>query len=282
MTAADALAGEHCKQRFAAWGLLATKAQWLLPLGVSQAPRVRWAARGLMLLIGVSLLAYLLALWTDAFAGTLSWGAPLLATCLASAWVHLARQMWAQLSLTGHLTLAWCGPLPAPSKTPDQASHAVVQAGWYLPDHDQTVSVQVVFELGMSVLLRVNAVIPCTGARTRWLWLAAPQMTGAQGHHLRALLFSARTTETGVMKDPREEFTAVMASFMSLQRLWLTLFAHSNSTDPKARPGAIRRKVGARVVMGTGDFEPTMLLEPRANPAHDADRSSDQQLRGGA
>ncbi|MES2092105.1 MAG: hypothetical protein V4532_19305 [Pseudomonadota bacterium] len=282
MTAADALTEEPCKQRFSARGLLATKAQWLLPLGVSQAPRVRWAARGLMLLIGVSLLAYLLALWTDAFAGTISWVAPLLATCLASVWVHLARQMWAQLSLTGHLTLAWCGPLPAPSKTPDQASHAVVQAGWYLPDHDQAVSVQVVFELGMSVLLRVDVLSPCSGARTHWIWLAAPQMTGAQGHHLRALLFSVRATETGVMKDPREEFTAVMASFRSLQRLWLTLFAHSNSTAPKSRPGAIRRSVGARVAMEQEDFAPTMLLDPRGNPAHDADRFSDQRLRGGA
>lgn len=281
MTAANAGACEASRLRLGPGGLLATKAQWLLPLGLTQAPPVLWAVRGLLVLMGLSLLAYLLALWRDATAGTVSWVAPVLTTCLVGAWGRLAWLMWMQLSRADHLMLAWCGLVPAPSKMSSPPSQPIVRAGWFLPEHEQAASVQLVFDLGVYVLLRVSVVSERSGARSWWPLLAGAQLEGANGHHLRTLLFSVRTTETGVMKDPRQESTSVMASFGSIQRVWLALFVHPNLPDQKIVTAAVRRKARARAVMGHGDFAATILLEKKAcsDPAPVGDRSSDTRQR---
>ncbi|MBC7699635.1 hypothetical protein [Aquabacterium sp.] len=161
------------------------------------------------------------------------------------------------------VTLQWGGLPPFRSAS----SPAEIPPGWSVKEAQaagrQTVTVHVVFDLGVWVLVKM---VPAghESHATSWSWLDARIFfKGSAGHHLRALLFNARANQVGLEQ--------VVASSGNHQRQWSNLLSSFKTNDQLVgKKGAIRREAGAQgMAVADSDFAETVMLlesEPAVQP----------------
>lgn len=152
------------------------------------------------------------------------------------------------------VTLHWGGLPPfRPASSP-----AEIPPGWSVKDGEQAgqqaVAVHVVFDLGVWVLVKM---VPTgkDGLVTSWSWLNARIcFQGSAGHHLRALLFSARANQVGSEQ--------VVASSANHQRQWSNLLSSFKTNDQVVgNKGSIRMEASAQgMVVADSDFADTLIL----------------------
>ncbi|MDE2400883.1 MAG: hypothetical protein KGL90_04405 [Burkholderiales bacterium] len=277
---------EGSSGRFPHQGLLSLLGQWTLPSGASQVPPLQWAARSLILLSALVLLAWLLAVLADARSSQIAWHSAVLAVGAALAWTTMARRLWLRLRgtpLTGGVTLVWGGlpPLRPDPSVHQRQTHAPLP-GWSVAQWAQPVTVRVVFDLGPWVLIKVESKAGVDQPRRAWSWASASLTLGGEsGHRLRALLFSpaANDVDPVVSQDSRADVTAEVASWARTQRLWSKLLPASHSPDSTVKPNLIRRGASRRATLGEPGFAATQLLDPRDSLPSDAPRSAQQEWR---
>lgn len=224
-------------------GLLGSRAQWQLPLGVAQVPAIRRAARALLLLATALWLAWAWALFSQARSGQGSWLHVLIALAVGAPWLMMTWRSWQSLSINRTVTLHWGG---LPPFRPDR-SPAEVPPGWSVKEAptagQQTVAVHVVFDLGVWVLVKMVSSGP-ESRMTSWSWLDARMcFKGSSGHHLRALLFNARANQVGAEQ--------VVASSGNHQRQWPNLLSSFNTNDQAGAQG---------MAVADSDFAETVIL----------------------
>ncbi len=253
MPFADDIAGAG-HGRFLHQGLLGSSAQWPLPLGVTQVPFLRWAARALLMFATALLLTWAWALFSQARSGQGSWLPAGIASAVGLPWLMMTWRSWQRLSIDGMVTLHW-GGLP-PFRL--ASSPAEIPPGWSVNDGEQAgqqaVAVHVVFDLGVWVLVKM---VPTgkDGLVTSWSWLNARIcFQGSAGHHLRALLFSSRANQVGSEQ--------VVASSANHQRQWSNLLSSFNTNDQVVgNKGLIRMEASAQgMVVADSDFADTLIL----------------------
>lgn len=253
MPFADDIAGAG-HGRFLHQGLLGSSAQWQLPLGVAQVSAIRWAARALLLFPTALWLAWAWALFSQALSGQGPWFPAVIAFAVGLPWLMMTWRSWQSLNINRMVTLHWGGLPPfRPANSP-----AEIPPGWSVKEGgqagQQAVAVHVVFDLGVWVLVKM---VPAgkEGLVTFWSWLDARIcFKGSAGHHLRALLFSARANQVGSEQ--------VVASSGNHQRQWSNLLSSFKTNGQVVgKQGAIRREAGAsRMVMADSDFAETVIL----------------------
>ena len=263
MPFADDIAGAG-DGRFLHQGLLGSSAQWRLPLGVTQVPSIRWAARALLLFASSLWLAWTWALLTQARSGQGAWFPAVIAFAVGVPWLMMTWRSWQSLSINRTVTLHWGGLPPfRPAKSP-----AEIPPGWSVkadpPAGQQTVAVHVVFDLGIWVLVKM---VPAgqESHKASWSWLDARIcFNGSAGHHLRALLFSARANQVGAQQ--------VVASSGNHQRQWSNLLPSFNTNDQLVgKKGSIRMGSDAQgMAVADSDFAETVIL---VEPKHVVQRS---------
>ncbi|MGH6649330.1 hypothetical protein [Aquabacterium sp.] len=244
-------------------GLLGTTGQWHLPLGVTQAIPLRWAARALLALATAVLLAWAASLFAQAWSSQEAWSEPVLAMAVGLPWWWMAFQLWRRLAQSTWVPLHWGGlPSCRPGHDP-----MVVSPGWSVPGWPHAVSVHVVFELGPWVLVKMGPVARGFHPQA-WFWVdARVGLQGTAGHHLRALLFSSRANAVGLDRPLSAEGPVVVASSVDIQRQWSNLLSSFKTIGHDVGISAVRRDAHARrMAMPHSDFAPTAILEfPSAN-----------------
>lgn len=244
--------------RFLPQGLLGSSAQWPLPLGVTQVPPVRWAARALLMFATVFLLTWAWAIFSQARSGQGAWLHVVIAVAVALPWLMMTWRSWQSLGAKRMVILHWGGLPPfRPADAP-----AEIPPGWSLqnapathPAGAKTVAVHVVFDLGAWVLVKmVNA--GEAGPNETWSWLDARIcFKGSAGHHLRALLFSTRANHVA------EGQLVASSESHQIQRSNLLSPFKTNGKLVEQK-GAIRWRSGAQGrVVASRDFAETMILD---------------------
>ncbi|RZL01229.1 MAG: hypothetical protein EOP36_12450 [Rubrivivax sp.] len=260
MTHADAIADQAGQGPLVlGQGLLGTTSQWHLPLGVTQAMPLRWAARVLLALAAAMLLVWAGALAAQALSGQGPWGEPVVALVVGLPWCVMSFHLWQRLESFAMVPLRW-GGLP-PSSRPNQGP-TVARPGWSVPGWPHAVSVHVVFDLDPWVLVKM--VSQGRGFRAQaWCWVDARiGFQGMAGHHLRALLFSTRANEVGRDQAGPAEGSAVMASSRDIQRQWSNLLSSFKTIGRDVGISAIRPEMGARGhATADSDFATTVILD---------------------
>jgi RNA polymerase sigma-70 factor, ECF subfamily len=264
MPFADDNVAEAGDGRFLHQGLLGSFAQWRMPLGVTQAPLVRWMARVLLLFATTLLLAWMWAVLSQAQSGRGPWLPVGIAFATGLPWLIMTWRSWQSLGINRVVTLYWGGLPPfRPASSP-----AEIPPGWSLkggsPACQQAVAVHVVFDLGVWVLVKMVPVDQESHGAS-WSWLDARIcFKGGAGHHLRALLFNARANQVGSEQ--------VVASSENNQRQWSNLLSSFKTNDQVVgKRGAIRREAGAqgKAVADDSGFAKTVILlesEPSEPP----------------
>jgi hypothetical protein len=243
--------------RFLPQGLLGSSAQWSLPLGVTQVPPVRWAARALLMFATVFLLTWAWAIFSQARSGQGAWFHVVIAVAVALPWLMMTWRSWQSLDAKRMVTLHWGGLPPfRPADAP-----AEIPPGWSLQDSQtahladaKTVTVHVVFDLGVWVLVKIVHVGE-GGPGETWSWLDARIcFKGSAGHHLRSLLFSTRANHVA-----QGQLVASCGSHQIQRSNLLSPFKTNGKLVEQK--GAIRRKEGAqgRAVAGK-EFAETVIL----------------------
>lgn len=253
MPFADDIAGAG-HGRFLHQGLLGSTAQWQLPLGVTQAPSIRWVARALLLFATTFWLTWSWALFSQAQSGQASWLPAGVAFAVGLPWLMMTWRSWQSLNINRMVTLHWGG---LPPFRPARSS-AEIPPGWSMkaspPAGPQAVAVHVVFDLSVWVLVKMVSAGQETHI-TSWSWLDARIcFKGSAGHQLRALLFCARANQVGSEQ--------VVASSANHQRQWSNLLSSFKTNDQVVgNRGLIRMEVGAQgMAVADSDFADTLIL----------------------
>lgn len=243
-------------------GLLETRAQWQLPIGVAQTQSLRWAARALLLGAVLLLLAWAWALFDQARSGQAGWLPVMVAGVIGLPWLIMVWHAWQGLNARQAVTLRWGGLPPHRSaRTP-----AEMPPGWSLMQgrkaRAQAVSAHVVFDLGAWVLVKMVLKARPTEVAA-WSWLDAKNcFNGKQGHHLRALLFSASANQVKSEQPCPSDDRLVVASSRHRQRQWFNLFSSSQTNDAVVdKRGALRHQASAQGQAAlNGEFPDTVIL----------------------
>lgn len=154
-------------------------ASWRLAPGAADAPLIRLAGQALIVLSGLALLAWSLAIWHGAWVrGHLEWPAALALLCCV-AWLWQARRLWHDWSAPSHrLTLRWTGPPGAVGE-----AKSTPAGGWRVDEWGEVgVEVSLVWDWQHVLLVRLK---PLHGAPA-WVWLS--ERIGNEVHRLRTLL----------------------------------------------------------------------------------------------
>jgi hypothetical protein len=241
-------------------GLLGTPAEWRLPLGVTQAPLVRRVAQSVILVSVATLVGWVGALAADAHQGQGAWSSVILAGGIGALWLTMVWQLWRGLAQVGLLTLVWGG---LPPHRPSTDHKDAVLYGWSVQPWGQRVSVQVVFDLGAWMLLKVSSKDSAHPRVAAWSWLnTRASFQGDTGHHWRALLFNGHANDVGDAQAMRADVTGVVASCGGIQRRWSNLLSSFKKTGQAAGQGAYRREAGAPHAAEVGDdFAATVILD---------------------
>ncbi|CAH0353596.1 hypothetical protein [Aquabacterium sp. CECT 9606] len=235
-------------------GLLGSVAQWCVPVGVTQTPWIRRFGQALLLLATALLLAWAWALMSQAMSGQGSWFTTALALVIGVPWLLMAWRSWQSLKVNRVVILQWGGLPPFRAISPA----AGIPPGWSLKDAAQTpahaVAAHVVFDLGWWVLVKMVA---CGkgGQADTWSWLDARIcFKGRAGHHLRALLYSARANQVGAEQ--------VVASSANHQIQWSNLLSTFKTSGPVAgNKGVVRKGASVQGMAAAGsDFADTVVL----------------------
>ena len=155
-------------------------ASWRLAPGAADAPLIRLAGQALIVLSGLALLAWSLAVWHGAWVrGHLEWPAALAVLCCV-VWLWQASRLWRDWSAPSHrLTLRWTGP-------PGTGAGAATAAtgGWRVDEWGEGgVEVSLVWDWQHVLLVRLK---PLHDGPPAWVWLS--ERIGNEVHRLRTLL----------------------------------------------------------------------------------------------
>jgi len=161
-------------------------ASWRLAPGAADAPLIRLAGQALIVLSGLALLAWSLAVWHGAWVrGDLEWPAALAVLCCV-VWLWQASRLWRDWSAPSHrLTLRWTGP-PGPGAGAGAGVVAGTAApgGWRVDEWGEVgVEVSLVWDWQHVLLVRLK---PSHDGAPAWVWLS--ERIGNEVHRLRTLL----------------------------------------------------------------------------------------------
>ena len=252
------------QERFLHGGLLASKGQWILPLGVTQAPFLRHGAQVVLGLVFGLMACWLLTLGNEALAGQGDWPTVALACGFGLAWTSMAWRLFQTLQQAGTVILRWGGlpPFKVLSRpVPDNLP------GWSLPESQLPVAVHVVFDLGTWLLVKICPIDGSGDAPEAWSWLdTRVHLRGERGHQLRTLLFSRKANQAGVPKADGAVDQATVASSKGLQRQWPHLLSSLKKPVQAAGQNARPTRAG-RQGLAMGEkvaFADTLIDEQRA------------------
>ena len=239
-------------------GLLGTRAQWRLPLGLTQAVPLRWGARALLALAALIFLAWAGALFAQALSGSGAWLELTVALVVGVSWLPMILGLWQGLGHQAMVPLRW-GGLPLSRPTRNMPS---TPPGWSVPGWPHAVSLHVVFDLGPWVLVKMTSSGP--GAQPEaWFWVdALLGFQGREGHHLRALLFSSRANEVGLDRPRPADEGTVMASSTDIQRQWSNLLSSFTTAGQDGDQALSRRMTDVHgALVADRDFADTEILD---------------------